>query len=240
MISTVSAAPPAVQARGRSWTRNLKSALPTAPFFIYVAIFLILPTILVIVQSFQDQKGAFTTENLKRLFSSSALTVFKESMLLSLASAFLGVVVGGLLCYALATAAPTASVRKVLVAACSVLAQFGGVMLAFAFIASVGNEGFVTGLLRDSFGIELSQGWLYQFNGFVLVYAYFQIPLMVIIFLPALDGIKPQWREAAETLGDQPGCIGEVWLVRSWPQPLFHHFCCYSRIPFLPTQPSQL
>ena len=35
----------------------------------------------------------------------------------------------------------------------------------------------------------------------MLVYAYFQIPLMVIVFLPALEGLRPQWREAALSIG---------------------------------------
>ena len=39
----------------------------------------------------------------------------------------------------------------------------------------------------------------------MLVYTYFQVPLMVIVFLPALDGLKPQWREAARSLG------GSAW-----------------------------
>ena len=30
---------------------------------------------------------------------------------------------------------------------------------------------------------------------------YFQIPLMVLIILPALEGLRPSWREAAENLG---------------------------------------
>jgi putative spermidine/putrescine transport system permease protein len=33
------------------------------------------------------------------------------------------------------------------------------------------------------------------------VYTYFQIPLMVIVFLPALEGLREQWREAAISLG---------------------------------------
>ena len=34
-----------------------------------------------------------------------------------------------------------------------------------------------------------------------MVYIYFQIPLMVIVFTPALEGLRPQWREAAVNLG---------------------------------------
>ena len=33
------------------------------------------------------------------------------------------------------------------------------------------------------------------------MYTYFQIPLMVIVFLPALEGLREQWREAAVSLG---------------------------------------
>ncbi len=44
--------------------------------------------------------------------------------------------------------------------------------------------------------------------GLAVVYLYFQIPLMVLVFLPALDGIKPQWREATESLG---GTTWQYW-----------------------------
>ena len=37
--------------------------------------------------------------------------------------------------------------------------------------------------------------------GHRLIYTYFQIPLMVLVFLPAIDGLKVQWREASENLG---------------------------------------
>jgi putative spermidine/putrescine transport system permease protein len=88
------------------------------------------------------------------------------------------------------------------IAASGVLAQFGGVMLAFAFIATLGFSGIVTELVRSSLGVDIfGAGWLYALPGLVLVYSYFQIPLMVIVFLPALDGIRPQWREAAVNLG---------------------------------------
>ena len=97
--------------------------------------------------------------------------------------------------------------RRVVTAACGVLAQFGGVTLAFAFIATLGLSGFVTVFLRDQLGIDIYSGgvWLFELPGLVLVYTYFQIPLMVIVFLPALDGIRPQWREATESLG------GSTW-----------------------------
>ena len=84
-----------------------------------------------------------------------------------------------------------------------VLAQSGGVILAFSFIASVGSEGFVT-LLLGHLGVDAGGTWLFTFKGLVVVYLYFQIPLMVLVFMPALDGVRPQWREAAESLGATP------------------------------------
>jgi putative spermidine/putrescine transport system permease protein len=35
----------------------------------------------------------------------------------------------------------------------------------------------------------------------LLAYMYFQIPLMVLVILPALEGLRPAWREAASNLG---------------------------------------
>jgi putative spermidine/putrescine transport system permease protein len=86
--------------------------------------------------------------------------------------------------------------------ACGVLAQFGGVTLAFAFIATIGGEGFITLWLQQrGINIYANGVWLYKLSGLTLVYTYFQIPLMVLVFLPALDGLRPQWREATESLG---------------------------------------
>ncbi len=74
--------------------------------------------------------------------------------------------------------------RRTVTAVAGVLAQFGGVTLAIAFIVSVGNQGLLTVLLRDA-GLDVSGGWLYELSGLVVVYLYFQIPLMVLVFLPA-------------------------------------------------------
>ena len=193
---------------GRSprFGRRALSALPTAPFFAYVTIFLVVPSIVVIVGAFQDKDGAVTLDNLQALTRPTVVAAFGQSVALSAITAVIGAVVGGVLAYVLASGRPGSVLRNVVTAACAVLAQFGGVMLAFAFIATVGTTGMVTNLLRELLGIQSSGGWLYDFPGLVLVYSYFQIPLMVIVFLPAVDGIRPQWREATETLG------GSTWV----------------------------
>jgi len=185
----------------RGTLRKLAVAAPTLPFFLYVALFLLLPTALVIVGAFQSQSGSFTFRNLSVLNTSAVRSATLWSISLSLISAVSGAVIGALLAYALATANPNGFLRRTVVSVCSVLAQFGGVLLAFAFIAVIGRTGMVTALIKSVTGTAIDTTWLYDFNGLVLVYAYFQIPLMVIVFLPALDGIRPQWREATESLG---------------------------------------
>ena len=57
--------------------------------------------------------------------------------------------------------------------------------------------------LRDRFGINLrALGFnLLSFWGLTITYLFFQIPLMILIITPALDGLKREWREAATVLG---------------------------------------
>jgi len=91
-----------------------------------------------------------------------------------------------------------------------VASNFAGVPLAFAFLATLGRVGLVTMLLRDLFGFNLySTGFnILSFSGLTIVYLYFQIPLMVLVIAPALDGLKKEWREANAVLG---GTNADYW-----------------------------
>ena len=114
----------------------------------------------------------------------------------------IGAVVGALASYALVIGAkPNGLLRRMVSAISSVLAQFGGVMLAFAFIATIGINGIGTMLIKTLTGYTVNPNWLSSLPGLITIYCYFQIPLMIIIFLPAVDSIRPQWREACESLG---------------------------------------
>ena len=176
------------------------------PFFAYVAIFLLLPSGIVALGAFFDANNAFTLENFAHLSRSYVLKATIDTTIVSLITAVLGAIFGALLAYAIVTGNPNGILRRMSIAASGVLAQFGGVTLAFAFIASIGPAGFVY-LFAQSHGFDYykSSLWLFEIPGLDLVYLYFQIPLMVLVFLPALDGIKPQWREATESLG------GNTW-----------------------------
>lgn len=187
---------------GRGGRRLPVHWIGVVPFLAYTAIFLILPTVIVVVGAFAGNGGGFSTENIRQLFTDVVWIGFWHSVVVSGASALIGAAVGAVLAYAVATGRPDSRFRRVVMSVCGVLAQFGGVTLAFAFIATIGGAGFITVWLQQH-GIDIYANgvWLYDLPGLVLVYAYFQIPLMVLVFLPSVDGLRPQWREAAESLG---------------------------------------
>jgi putative spermidine/putrescine transport system permease protein len=175
--------------------------LGLAPFLVFLLVFLVVPTVTVIAGAFAED-GRFTLANISALFDPSQLLLLWRSVLLSATSAVVGAVFGGFLAYLVVTRPATSLFRRVVTAISGVLAQFGGVPLAFTFIATLGFSGVLTQAFRDAFGIDIfGSGWLFGLPGLILVYSYFQIPLMVIVFLPALEGIRPQWREAAVNLG---------------------------------------
>ncbi len=178
------------------------SYVPLLPFFGFLLIFLIVPTVTVVVSAFQDGEGGFTLGNVRALTSDAAVNALWNSIILSGSTAIIGAVFGGLLSYLILTLGPRSVIRRTAVSVCGVLAQFGGVTLAFAFISLLGFSGVLTEALRSWPGIDIwGSGWLFGLPGLIVVYCYFQIPLMVIVFTPALEGLRPQWREAATNLG---------------------------------------
>jgi putative spermidine/putrescine transport system permease protein len=161
------------------------------PFLGYVAVFLIWPVGIVAWDALHNTSGRFDLSTLTFLGDSTVRTAFVNSFELSLGSALFGAVFGAVLAYAVATGNPQGVVRRVYTSASGVLAQFGGVTLAFAFLVLIGPVGLLS-----------HASWYLNFPwGIGLIYAYFQVPLMVLVFLPAIDGIKVQWREASENLG---------------------------------------
>lgn len=200
------AAPVAARGRPRLSRRGVLDGLVVLPFLAFVSVFLLWPTLTVIGGAFSDGSGSLTLDYVTGIFRSPYREAFVRSIQLSALTAVVGAVLGAVLAWAVVSGSPDGALRRVVTSAAGVLAQFGGVTLAFAFLATVGFEGLVTVFLRDAFGIDLfaRSAWIFELPGLVLLYSYFQIPLMVLVFLPALDGLRPQWREASESLGGTP------------------------------------
>jgi putative spermidine/putrescine transport system permease protein len=163
----------------------------TVPFFAYVGVFLLWPTGIVVVDALKNPNGAWAFSNITELGNPLVRGYFIGSFKLCVLSSVAGAVFGAILAYAVASGNPDGTVRRLYIAVSGVLAQFGGVTLAFAFLVLIGP-----------IGLLFHASWYFEFPwGIGLIYTYFQIPLMVLVFLPAIDGLKVQWREASENLG---------------------------------------
>lgn len=194
-------------ASGGAGSRRLRGAgnyLALLPFHLYVGVFLILPTLIVAIGAFTTGTGQFTLDNVAKLFTDSTVVdAFVKSIQLAVLTAIGGAIFGGLLAWAVVRGNPNGLLRQLVIAASGVLAQFGGVMLAFAFLATFGFNGLVTIFLRDIVHVDwlTDASWIYSLTGLAVVYLYFQIPLMVIVFLPSLDGVRQEWYDASASMG---------------------------------------
>jgi putative spermidine/putrescine transport system permease protein len=191
-----------VEQGGRVKRRRLPGWVGLAPFLTVAFLFLIWPAYAVVLQAFQGADGGFTLDNVATATQAQYRSAFLTSGLLSLVTALLGGVLGTLLTYAVSTLERPRFLKSAMSTFSGVASQFGGVPLAFAFVASIGSAGLLTSLLAkigiDLYGTGFS---LLSFSGLVIVYLYFQIPLMLIIMTPAVEGLRRSWREAADGLG---------------------------------------
>ncbi len=181
--------------RGTAW-------LGVLPYFAVVAIFLVLPVVVNVWSGLHYQQ-AFSFQNMAKAVQGQYLNSFANSIALSALTAVVGGALGLVLGWALA--GPIRGPRWFREAThtfTTVASQSGGVALAFAFIAAVGTQGLLTRAMIHLVGWDISKTFpLTNFWGLALVYLYFQVPLMAILVLPAIEGLRKEWSEAAESLG---------------------------------------
>ena len=190
---------------------HLKNYLGLVPFLVITSIFLLYPTISVLFGAFQNPKGDWDVSIFTTVLNDPITRhAFMNSLTLSLMTAISGSILGGLFAWALVNGKEEGYFYRFSVALSSVLAQFGGVMLTFAFLATFGFNGVVSSLAVKHFpnSFLAQSAWLYNLSGVAIVYTFFQIPLMVIVFLPTIQNMRPQWREASDSLG---GGTLEFW-----------------------------
>ena len=190
--------------------------LGVAPFIIFAVMFLILPTLYLVGAAFVGPDGGFTLDNIAALFTDQIMAAYWISIRISGASAILGAFMGLAIALALIRGRLPAGLRSAVMTFSGVASNFAGVPLAFAFLATLGRTGLVTVFLREWFGFNLySTGFnLLSFFGLTITYMFFQIPLMLLILTPALDGLKKEWKEAAQILG---ASNGTYWRMVAFP-----------------------
>jgi putative spermidine/putrescine transport system permease protein len=196
--------------RGAPPARPVRSIRPGAwswsgllPFFVFGGMFLGLPLAFLAFGSIADNKtGAPTIDNYAALSTPLVVNAFRNSIEISLVTAIVGGVFGFLLAAAVILGRLPAVLRSALMTFSGVASNFAGIPLALAFAYTLSTTGMVTVLLKN-LGIDIYAGDFKIFSkfGIEIVYLYFQFPLMVLIIAPAIDGLKPEWREAAENMG---------------------------------------
>lgn len=218
----------------RMWREHpLWNWLGLLPFFIFIVFFLVLPSLRLFTGAFTDTEGGFTFENVRVFQNPNVLKAYQMSLQVSAITALVGGLFGFFVAYSITQGSAPRWMRGVISTFSGLAANFGGVPLAFSFIATIGQTGLITALLKNicfnlenyvafaeflvSIGVKApdiakvcpfnpySYGFsLYSLVGLVLAYTYFQFPLMILTITPALEGLKKEWFEASTNLGATP------------------------------------
>ncbi|MEW6240347.1 MAG: ABC transporter permease subunit [Chloroflexota bacterium] len=203
--------------RRRTWQEHpLWNWVGLLPFFLFIFAFLVLPSLNLFTGAFTNQEGEFTLENINILSNPFTLKSYIVSLQVSAITALVGGLFGFFVAYSITQGGAPRWMRNMITTFSGLAANFGGVPLAFSFIATLGQLGFITVFLKNicytgADGSEIcpfnpyDHGFtLYSLAGLVLAYTYFQFPLMVLTITPALEGLKKEWREAATNMGATP------------------------------------
>lgn len=194
----------AARAPGAPFTRgparvNGPVVFASFPFFLLVALFFAVPVVgmaLVAFQVVEEGESSLGLGNFQDSLTGTNFTAIANSVKVSLVSATVAAILGGALAFLISQLNSRALDAAVPVIS-SVLADSGGIMLAFSFIVMLGNTGVITGLL----GLGELGFTLYSWQGLVIMYQYFLVPTMVLVTLPAFKGIKDSWIQASQALG---------------------------------------
>jgi len=180
--------------------------LGVAPFLLFALLFLLIPTLYLAAGAFIGRDGSFTLQNIVDLGTPQIAASFWISIRVSVASALLGCVFGLLIALAIIRGRLPEGIRSTVMTFSGVASNFAGIPLAFAFLSTLGRLGLLTVLFKTLFGFDIYRAGfnLLGFWGLTITYCYFQIPLMILIIAPAIDGLRKEWSEAAQTLGATP------------------------------------
>lgn len=188
--------------RGRAFfIPFLKGILPALPLMLIVGFFFLFPILRLIYISFMSNDNTFTLDNFKTATQEPYRSGFVNSIKIGAFSAAIASLPGAAAAYFIESRG-SSKLRRTIAVMSGVLANTGGVPLAFMFYAALGIQGKLTLFMKylgwDIYADKFSLG---SFTGLLIVYLYFQLPLMVIVFSPAIVSLRKEWLEAARNLG---------------------------------------
>jgi len=171
------------------------------PFLLFCLAFEIIPILIMVRDSLVDSTGNLTLANYTSLGIPLYINSFINSIKLSGSTALIGTLLGTLIGYVIYRW-PSENTREALISLSDVTTNFAGAPLAFAFIIVLGSTGIVTQFLLQYLNLDIYPAFsIYSFTGLVFAYVYFQLPLMILLIIPAFAGIRREWVESAQNLG---------------------------------------
>lgn len=176
--------------------RALADWAPVLPFLLCAGGLLLGAGVWLLVESFRSPGGGWSAAAWSNVLGPGLnRSAIVESLKLGLVVASVSAVLGTVVAWYVANLARRG--RALAHSVALVAANFGGASLAIAMVSTFGSVGFVTLLVRDWFGTGLGFD-LYGFWGLALVYVYFNLPLFVLLVLPAMSALRPEWWEAVQ------------------------------------------
>ncbi|MGX6970046.1 ABC transporter permease [Vagococcus bubulae] len=168
----------------------------TIPYFLWIALFVIAPVILIIYQSFFDINGQFTLSNYQQyLTSGTYLSMTFNSLFYALLITLFTLVISYPTAYFL-----TKLKHKQLWLMLIILPTWINLLLkAYAFIGIFSIHGGINNFL-DTIGIGTQQLLFTNFS-FLTVATYIEIPFMILPIFNALEEINPSLVFASRDLG---------------------------------------
>lgn len=164
------------------------------PLIVVLALTLVAPLIALLARSFVTVDGpglGAWSDVLRQPINQRAIVT---SLQLAFVCAAISALVGTPLAWLLSRM--LAGRRAAWLGLLNVSAHFGGIGLAFAYIATLGSFGMITLLLRD-LGLAFDPPARDSFLALVITYEHANIPLFVLLVLPAMGMLRDEWSEAA-------------------------------------------
>lgn len=179
----------------------LRKLIPALPFLLVFGFFFCYPIAKVIYLAFMSNDHKFTFGNFATTIKHPYIDGIWGSIKIGFISAGISAIPGAIAAYFIETRG-SLKLRRMIAALSGVLANTGGIPLAFMFMAAIGINGSLTRILKNA-GLNIYSGnfSLGTFTGIVIVYLYFQLPLMIIVFSPSIAALRVEWLEAAKSLG---------------------------------------
>lgn len=192
----LSSGPQPLHHRLRQW---LGDWLPALPILVLAYGLLVAPVLALLVQSFQGDGGNLSLANwVEVLTSRSDRRAIFTSLCLGSVSATSALLVGAPMAWWVSRLMPVS--RSIWLSMLNTATNFSGIGLAFGFVAILGNYGMLTLACQD-LGLPFIPPAPNTFWGLVLAYNYTNIPLFILLTIPAMGILQRAWWEAAQTCG---------------------------------------